>query len=68
MRDFLLNQEFQKKEVFGFLRIKLLRKKKTQTNPEGVHGEKAHWLRAVAALVEDCGLVPRTNMATYNCL
>jgi hypothetical protein len=27
----------------------------------------AQWLGALAALLEDVGLIPRTHMAAYNC-
>jgi hypothetical protein len=30
--------------------------------------EMAEWLRALAALPEDLGLIPSTHMVAYNCL
>jgi hypothetical protein len=30
--------------------------------------EMASWVRALAALAEDLGSIPSTNMAVYNCL
>jgi hypothetical protein len=30
-------------------------------------GELAQWLRALAALSEDPGSIPRTHMTAYNC-
>lgn len=36
--------------------------------PEGGAGKRAQWIRIFAALAEDLGLVPSTNMVTHNYL
>ena len=39
-----------------------IKKKKNQTGA----GERAQWLRALAVLPEDSGLIPRTQKAAYD--
>lgn len=44
-----------------------------EANPSSLNsipgaGERAHWIRALNALLENMGSNPRAHMAVYNCL